>query len=341
MAFAAEGAATAVVSPPPVKKGRTMNRRAALTTAALIVVAGAIAALLYLRFIPLDAAERHPGKVTFETQPAGATIAVDGATRGATPLSLSLDPGTHRVTVTNGTDVRETVIAVAPGSDMVRYMEFTPAVPRVALGRVSVVTDPPGARVHVDGQLRGTSPVTVEDLTPKEHKITVSTEAASAERLVTLEAGATTSVVFSLPKSTSPAAGWLAVTAPFDVQIFENDAVIGTGKSSKTMLTAGRHDVDLVNDSLEYRETRRVEVTAGKVTTVKVEPPKVEISANARPWADVLIDGTNVGQTPIAKLPVAVGTHQVVFRHPQLGERTQTVVVTARGPNRIAVDLTK
>jgi hypothetical protein len=31
----------------------------------------------------------------------------------------------------------------------------------------------------------------------------------------------------------------------------------------------------------------------------------------------------------------------MVFRHPQLGERKQTVMVTAKGPNRIAVDLTK
>jgi hypothetical protein len=38
---------------------------------------------------------------------------------------------------------------------------------------------------------------------------------------------------------------------------------------------------------------------------------------------------------------VAVGTHQVVFRHPQLGEQRQSVDVKVTGPNRIAVDLTK
>ena len=65
------------------------------------------------------------------------------------------------------------------------------------------------------------------------------------------------------------------------------------------------------------------------------------LSANARPWADVLIDGISVGQTPIANLAVPIGTHQVVFRHPQLGERRESVVVGVKGPNRIAVDLTK
>jgi hypothetical protein len=38
---------------------------------------------------------------------------------------------------------------------------------------------------------------------------------------------------------------------------------------------------------------------------------------------------------------MTIGSHDVVFRHPQFGERRQTVVVTSTGPNRIAVDLTK
>jgi hypothetical protein len=48
-----------------------------------------------------------------------------------------------------------------------------------------------------------------------------------------------------------------------------------------------------------------------------------------------------VGQTPIANLSLALGTHQVVFRHPELGERRQSVVVTAQGPNRVAVDMAR
>ena len=54
-----------------------------------------------------------------------------------------------------------------------------------------------------------------------------------------------------------------------------------------------------------------------------------------------LIDGRDLGQTPIANIAVTVGTHEIVFRHPQFGERRQTVVVTTKEPQRIAVDLTK
>ena len=42
-----------------------------------------------------------------------------------------------------------------------------------------------------------------------------------------------------------------------------------------------------------------------------------------------------------AKVGDCLVEHEMVFRHPQLGERRQTVTVTAKGPNRIAADLTK
>jgi len=62
------------------------------------------------------------------------------------------------------------------------------------------------------------------------------------------------------------------------------------------------------------------------------------LSINATPWADVWIDGQWAGQTPIANLTVAIGGHDVLFRHPQLGERRQTVVVNDQGTARLSTD---
>ena len=45
--------------------------------------------------------------------------------------------------------------------------------------------------------------------------------------------------------------------------------------------------------------------------------------------------------TPFANLEVTLGTHEIVWRHPQLGERKQTVVVTAKAPLRIVMDFNK
>jgi len=316
--------------------------RAGLIVGAVAVVA-AIGAIALQRFPLLQGTPGapRPGNLTINTRPIDAEVLIDGARRGTTPLTLSLTPGTHTITVRSAGDERIVPLTIASGAEVSHYFEMKPAEPAVVVGRVSVVTDPPGVRVSVDGRARGTSPITVTDLTPADHKVTVTSDTGSAERTITVTAGGTASVMFSLPKVSGPVGGWLAIAAPFDLEVLEHDDVIGSGGTSKIMLAAGRHDITLLNRSLGYQEARKIDVTAGKTMSIKIDPPKVTISVNARPWADVSLDGASLGQTPISNLLVAVGAHEMVFRHPQLGERRQSVTVTVKGPNRIAADLTK
>ena len=63
------------------------------------------------------------------------------------------------------------------------------------------------------------------------------------------------------------------------------------------------------------------------------------MAVNAIPWAEVLVDGNRVGETPIGSIAVPIGTHEVVFRHPELGERRMTVTVTTGEPVKVGVDL--
>jgi serine/threonine-protein kinase len=74
---------------------------------------------------------------------------------------------------------------------------------------------------------------------------------------------------------------------------------------------------------------------------MKVSPPDGRVSANAVPWAQVSIDGNAVGETPLANLPLAVGEHEIVFRHPQLGEQTQKVIVKSNALTRVSAILTR
>jgi len=280
------------------------------------------------------------GRLTVVTRPAGAQLTVDGADRGVTPLAMSLDAGEHVVTVRLGQDERVIPVTVGAGADVMRDLEMTAAATREVFGQLSIGTDPPGARVTVDGQSSGMSPLTIEHLTVGEHLVAVTSATGSAERRVTITAGQAASVLFSLAKASGPLGGWLSVSAPFDVQVIEHDEVIASG-SSKTMLAAGRHDVVLANRALGYEDTRRLDVTAGQTTVVRIDAPAATININARPWAEVAIDGADLGQTPISNASVSIGSHQLVFRHPQFGERRETVLVTVKGPNRVAVDLTK
>jgi serine/threonine-protein kinase len=72
---------------------------------------------------------------------------------------------------------------------------------------------------------------------------------------------------------------------------------------------------------------------------VAVSPPNGRLSINALPWAEVWIDGKSVGETPLANLSVPLGEHEIIFRHPQLGEQRQTALVRQNGVTRVSANL--
>jgi hypothetical protein len=105
------------------------------------------------------------------------------------------------------------------------------------------------------------------------------------------------------------------------------------------MVPTGRHELDIVNDALGFTERRVVQVTAGQVTAISANWPTGAVSINAQPWAQVFIDGMLLGETPIANARVAIGQHEILFRHPQLGEHRQSVTVTTRETSKVGIDL--
>jgi hypothetical protein len=88
-----------------------------------------------------------------------------------------------------------------------------------------------------------------------------------------------------------------------------------------------------------YRVTRVVNVMPGKVETLKVDLPNGIVNVNATPWAEVFVDGQRVGETPIGNLSMPIGPHEIVFRHPQFGEKRHAISVTLNGPMRVSMDM--
>jgi hypothetical protein len=119
-----------------------------------------------------------------------------------------------------------------------------------------------------------------------------------------------------------------------DLQVFKDGVLIGS-TAGPIALTEGAQQIELVNETLGFHLQQTLTVKAGQVTAVNVAAPNGRISINAVPWADVTIDGQAVGQTPLANLSLPIGSHEIVFRHPDLGERKQTVVVKAEGITKV------
>ena len=285
-----------------------------------------------------------PGSLTIQTTPPGLEVLIGGTSAGRTPLTVSLPPGSHVVQVGAEAQRRDLEVNMVSGASIQHHLEIAPvsAPPAPAVvGSLHVQTDIPAMAVAIDGVDRGSSPLTVTDLAPGEHQVVVRGEQRAFRRSVTIKAGETLSLVISPAAPTVNAPGWLAVSSPVVMQLREGGQLIGTTETEKLMLASGEHDIEIVNEALGYKATRKITVAAGKVASASVELPPGQLSINAQPWAEVWLDGERVGETPIANLATRVGSHDVVFRHPQLGERRETVVVTLRQPARLGVDLRK
>jgi hypothetical protein len=69
--------------------------------------------------------------------------------------------------------------------------------------------------------------------------------------------------------------------------------------------------------------------------------PNGTIAVNALAVGRVFLDGKSIGTTPLGFHCGVVGSHELVARHPQLGEKRRSIVVGAQTPLRVSMDLSK
>jgi hypothetical protein len=347
--FAADTEAPFTVPAPaakaaPVSKAKfkrpqiKIPRKAVLAAAALIIVGGGGA--YASRFVMGGgAATPATGTLVVQSNPAGVQVFVDGKDQGPTPARFSVPVGPHILELRGRGVPRVINVNVTAGAEVSQYLEFanTPET-----GSLRVETQPAGAKVIVDGTDRGVAPVTINELLPGDHEVVLQTPIASARHVVSVQAGGTASLVTPVAAASTaagPVSGWLTVKAPFSLEIREEGRIVGTTDADRLMLAAGRHDIELVNEALGYRVTRVVQVMPGKVASLAVDLPKGTVNLNATPWAEVWVDGQRVGETPIGNLSIPIGPHEVVFRHPQFGEKRHAISVTMSAPTRVSVDM--
>jgi hypothetical protein len=319
------------------------SNRPRMIAAAVVVVAltsgGVFATRRY--FATPETTAPTTGTVVVNTDPAGAAVVIDGEAHGTTPVTATLKTGPHTIELSTKDGVRRTMtVNVTANQQLSQFIEMPKAA--AGTGDLQVRTDPPGAKVVVDGQTRGTSPVTVKDLAPGSHVVVLQNDLGSVNEDVTIQPGATASLVVPMkaPQG-APVSGWISISAPAELQIFENDRLLGTSRTDRIMVAAGRHDIEVSNEALGFRTTQSIQVAPGQVARLRPDWPMGTIAINATPWANVTLDGKDLGETPVGNTSVAIGTHEVVFRHPQLGEQRFTATVTANTPARLSVDMRK
>ena len=175
------------IAPPPAAVaagvgGGTRPRRspwpaAAVTVAAAILGVAAVVWWLSRAELPREAAPPTPpaavaGQVVVETVPVGATVEVDGAVRGTTPVTLTLEVGDHRLAVRlEGYRPVEEGVAVAAAGEVRRSYTL-----EVAAATLAIASEPAGAAVTVDGAAVGETPVALAAVAPGNHRLRLTHE---------------------------------------------------------------------------------------------------------------------------------------------------------------------
>jgi PEGA domain len=201
-------------------------------------------------------------------------------------------------------------------------------------GGLRVTSTPAAAQVFLDGKARGVTPLTINDLPVGHHLVELKSVAGTVERTVTIAADQTAEMEESI------FSGWVAVYSPFDVVTTEGGRSLLMDDRHQIMLPPGRHVLRFVNRALAYDAVREVNLKPGEVTTLTVAPPPSTITVTATEAAEVWIDGTRAGDTPLNSVSIPLGSHEIVVKRAAGGERRITATVTVN-PFTLHVDFSR
>jgi hypothetical protein len=174
--------------------GKPWMSRVVAILAALVVLEGAAIAWLLTR-ADGPALTDH-GELVIQTRPVAARVTIDGEERGITPYSVNLSPGPHILEVRVGrSEPRVIPVQIRAGVQSGMYVELQSV---ATVGALDVRSDPARARVTVDGQSRGTTPVVIRDLPPGDHEVVIEAGERKVKQTVRIEPGVTSQLVVPL-----------------------------------------------------------------------------------------------------------------------------------------------
>jgi formylglycine-generating enzyme required for sulfatase activity len=192
------------------------------------------------------------GQMRVTSVPDGAEVLIDGQAVGTTPITTEvLETGTQLVVAKRGFKTWEKQVSVQAGST-----EVYPTIElEVADGIVEVSSSPAGAHVSVDGEFRGTTPVSVEISPLREHRLELFLEGyRKAVRTVSTEPEGRQSLALDMV----PIIGRIQLSiTPEDAEVRVDGRSKGFG-SQTLALNAREHELTVRKDGYE---TRTLQIT--------------------------------------------------------------------------------
>lgn len=187
------------------------------------------------------------GWMEIRSIPDGADVIVDGQPVGTTPITAEvLETGTRLAIAKTGYKTWEREVSIEAGTTGAH----PPVELLVADGIVDVSSSPPGAHVSVDGEFRGTTPVSVELSPLHDHRLELFLEGyRKAVRTVSTEPEARSSLALEMV----PIIGRIQLSiTPEDAEIVVDGRSRGRG-SQTLALNAREHELTVRRSGYESR----------------------------------------------------------------------------------------
>ena len=138
------------------------------------------------------------GELAVQSRPPGAKVIVDGKDQGVTPTTVRLPAGAHVLEVQVGkAEPRVIPLTITAGVQTSQYIELRDV---AVTGSLAIRSEPPGARITIDGQPRGTTPATIPDLTAGDHAVVLELAGRKASQAVKIEPGSTAQLTVPMPR---------------------------------------------------------------------------------------------------------------------------------------------
>lgn len=236
-----------------------------------------------------------PGLLNIQTQPQNAQVTIDQQQVGLTPLNgIALEPGQHSVEVNLAGHIPQSATVQIEGANQVQSLaiELSPAWADVIFESI-----PASAQVLVDGELRGTTPVTLQ-IMQGEHGVELQAPGYSDWRRSIL-VQANQEQAFTAIKLEPAATVVKVTTEPDKANITLDGQFLGQSPLEIKLTPGKQHRIELFKPGYEKAgRTLSAESVAGQTLSISMQPTLGEIRIISTPAdADLYVNGVLKGKT--------------------------------------------
>jgi len=223
------------------------------------------------------------GTVEFNSTPSGAMIWLDGSWIGKTTnYKTTLSSGYHYVKFfMQGYNSYEKEFYLSAGGYVNVSAVLTPLVQQTS--KLSVSSSPSGANIYLDGSFKGTTPMTINNVTAGSHNLKLTLQGYQEfQQNIYINAGDTKSISAQLTPVIIPITSKISVySQPSGANIYLDGVFKGTTPMTISNLKPGTYNVKLTLDGYQDH-SENVSVTLAETVNVQLQPKIVVLNGTAK-----------------------------------------------------------